>query len=395
MKILMLTHALYRTGTWYRVFNLASVLVRRGHTVSIVKLGLQRMAPRETIEDGVSVLEIPRLWGSSWFHQGTRMPHDIAGRFGWHLLKDFDVVHGFTHHLNSLLPTLLVRWATPKTIVLGDRDDLWAEGGLLGAPRKSVWLERLDHGFHRWTEYNMARWLGTMTVVSDDLLQRVLETGVDPRRVRKIINGCPINRIAPGDRDGARAKLGLPRDRQIALFVGVGQYDVDMILDALMHLRGQRRPEQMPLTVLVGPHEDSMKKWAADRGLSDDVVTTGFLSDAAVLPYLQAADIGLLPFADKPLNRARFPIKIGDYLAAGLPVLTNDVGEMGRIVREEDVGEVTASDPLRYAEGLRCMLDDGDRLAAWRLRARAAAEQMSWEAVGGELERFYLELIPA
>jgi glycosyltransferase involved in cell wall biosynthesis len=311
------------------------------------------------------------------------------------VLKDFDVVHGFTHHLNSLLPTLAARWAKRKTIVVGDRDDLWADGGLLGASHRSTWLERLDYRFHGWTEYNMARWLGAITVVSDDLFQRVLDTGIDPRRVRKIINGCPVDRIAPGDRDAVRAELGLPRHGRIALFVGVGQYDVDMILDALMHLKGQSSAEQMPLTVLVGPHQDSMKKWAADRGLSDHVVTTGFLSDAAVLPYLQAADIGLLPFADKPLNRARFPIKIGDYLAAGLPVLTNDVGEMGRIVRAEGVGEVTGSDPVLYAEGLRRMLDNTDRLAAWRPRARAAAERMSWQAVGRQLEQFYLELISA
>ena len=388
----MFTSVVDRVGTWYRAFNLASSLVRSGHEVTVVKGGVQRIRLREQVEAGVSVVELPRLWGSSVFHRATRMPHDIAGRVALQLSRDFDVVHGFTHLLNSLLPAWIGRWIKPKAIVIGDRDDLWTNGGLMGEASQKRWLDRVDHRFNHWTELNMGRWLGTMTVVSDDLRSRLLETGLDPQRVRKIINGCAIDRIRPGDRDSARAALGLPREKSVLLFVGVGQYDVDLILDALRLLKAERETTSMPLTVLVGPHEDSMRSWAAARGLSEDIVTTGFLSDAAVLPYLQAADIGLLPFADKPLNRARFPIKIGDYLAAGLPILTNDVGEMGRIVRKEDVGEATLSDARSFAAGLRRMLDAHDRRESWRRRAREAAERMSWGAVGRELEQFYLEM---
>jgi glycosyltransferase involved in cell wall biosynthesis len=392
VKILMFTHALYRIGTWYRVFNLASVLVRRGHSVCIAKMGTQRLVPHESTEDGVAILELPRFWGSSLFYQGTRTPGDIAGRIAVQALRRYDVVHAFTHHLNSLLPALIGRHLRRSAVVLGDRDDLWADGGLLGRPDAGGAVAKASYRFHAWTEQNMARWLGATTVVSEDLLERVLKTGVDPRRVRKVINGCPTERIHPGDRVVARTALGLPQDRQILLFIGVGQYDVDLILDSLRHLRQTQPGSPPPLTLLVGPHEDSMRRWAEERGVSNDVIATGFKKDHELPAYLHAADIGLLPFADKPLNRARFPIKIGDYLAAGLPILTNRVGEMGRIVSEEDVGEATAPDIASYAAGLSRMLSDQGRLEVWRGRARAAAERMSWEAVGRELEGFYIEL---
>ncbi len=169
MDILMFTHVMNRIGTWYRVFNLAAGLVRRGHSVRIAKVGLQRLVPEEKIEDGVSILELPRLWGSSLFHQSTRMPLDITARFAMQLFHRYDVVHAFSHHLNALLPALLGSRSGRGATVLGDRDDLWSEGGLLGAPERPGLLARADYRFHRWTEYNMARWLGTMTVVSDDL----------------------------------------------------------------------------------------------------------------------------------------------------------------------------------------------------------------------------------
>jgi len=388
----MFTHAMKRIGTWYRVFNLAAGLVQRGHSVRIAKVGMTRLVPEEKIEDGVSILELPRMWGSSLFHEATRMPVDIAARFALQLSHRYDIVHAFTHHLNALLPALLGSWMGRGATVLGDRDDLWSEGGLLGAPEGRGLVGSADYRFHHWTEYNMARWLGTMTVVSDDLMRRVLETGVSPLRVRKLINGCPVDRIKPGDRAAARHQLGLPADREICLFVGVGIYDVDLVLDALAQLRKIRPQKQLPLTVIVGPPPDATRALADARGVAGDVLTPGFLKDAELPPYFHSADVGLLPFADKPLNWARFPIKLGDYLAAGLPVLTNDIGEMGRIVGEENAGEVTASNPEAYARGMARLLDDQIRLEGCRRRARAAAERMSWSAVSGQLEEYYLAL---
>jgi glycosyltransferase involved in cell wall biosynthesis len=388
----MLTSLIHRVGTWHRVFNFARALGRRGHSVCLVKGGTQRLLPVRSVEDGVTLWDFPRFWGSSLFHRGTRMPWDIAARAVFQAASRADVVHTFTHHLNSLLPTVVARWTNPGAITVGDRDDLWADGGLYGDGSDRSFWGTLDYRFHSWTERGMGRWLGATTVVSDDLMERARASGAPAARIRKVINGCPIDRIWPGDRRGARATLGLPADRSILLFIGVGQYDVDLIVDALRLLRRAHPESALPLTVLIGPNEEWMRGLARERGVDDAVLATGSLPEAQLIPYLHAADIGLLPFADRPLNRARFPIKIGDYLAAGLPVLTNDVGEMGRIVRAEQVGLATASSSDAYAAGLWQMLSDPGLLAEQRSRARPAAERMSWDAVGADLERFYFDL---
>jgi glycosyltransferase involved in cell wall biosynthesis len=307
-------------------------------------------------------------------------------------LAVYDVVHAFTHHLNSLLPAVLARWVRPGALTIGDRDDLWADGGLYGDGSQLSGLAGLDFRFHSWTERSMGRWFDAMTVVSDDLSRRVIASGIDPLRVRKVINGCPTDRITPGDQQAARAELGLPADRAIAVFVGVGQYDVDLVFGALLELRKAHPDLPRPLTVFIGPNDEWLRGLAAERGLADEILATGMLTDAQILPYLRAADLGLLPFADKPLNWARFPIKIGDYLAAGLPVLTNDVGEMGRIVRETQSGLATAPDAPSYAAGLATLLADRPGLARYRRAAIEAAQKLGWDAIGGELESFYLEL---
>jgi glycosyltransferase involved in cell wall biosynthesis len=394
MNVLMFTSVIDRVGTWYRAFNLATALTRRGHDVTLIKGGSQRFLPERKVEEGVLVWNLPRFWGSSLFHRGTRMPWDIVERASLFGLRQYDVTHAFTHHLNSMLPALAGRWLQRSTVVLGDRDDLWTDGGLYGdGTERSSLSGKLDYRFHSWTERGMGRWFHGMTVASRDLLQRVYAEGADPTRVHQVINGCPVDRIHPGDRRMARKTLGLPANRPILLFIGVGQYDVDLILGALGHLKRRLQPFAQPLTYLVGPNKEHLQRLVAEVGLSKDVIATGFLSDDAIVPYLQAADVGLLPFADKPLNRARYPIKIGDYLAAGLPILTNLVGEMGRIVQTEKVGLATGASPEAYAAGLVEMLSNPEMLVGFRSRARAAAERMSWDIVGRDLEQFYFDLI--
>jgi glycosyltransferase involved in cell wall biosynthesis len=392
----MLTAVTGRYGTWFRAINFAEGLVRRGHEVTLIRVASdRRMIPRRSTENGVSLLEMPRLWGSAGlFHRGTRIPADIVARVLMQVATPYDVVHAFTHYLNALLPAVLGRWIRKSTIVVGDRDDLWAgDGGLLGDGRSSGQLRHLDHRFNGWTERNMGRWLGAMTVVSDDLRDRELAQGMDPRRMKKIINGCPVDQIMPGDKARARTTLNLPADRRIALFVGVGQYDVDLIFKSLSCFRSAHANIPTPLVVLVGPHGKDLLAMAQARGVGDFVrVSDDMVSAPELLVYLQAADVGLLPFADKPFNRARWPIKLGDYLSAGLPVLTNAVGEMGRVVAEEQVGEVTSPDPEAYADGLARLIADEPRLRMLGQRAREAARRLSWDVVAGDLERFYSEL---
>jgi glycosyltransferase involved in cell wall biosynthesis len=387
-----MTAAMFPIGTWYRAHHIATALGRRGHSVTFVMGSRERLRLQREEADGVVTWRIPQLWGASRLHNGTRMPWDLAARIGFEVAGRYDVIHAFTHHFNCLFPALVARWARVPSLVIGDRDDLWSDGGLYGDGSSGPLLQRLDYRFHSWTERNMGPWLGTMTVVSEALRERVVAEGVSPERVRKIINGCPTRLIAPGDRADARKNLGLPLDRRIVLFVGVGQYDVDLILDSLRLLRPKLTGQAFPLTFLIGPHAERLRQMAAERGLSDVVTATGELSGPSLVPYLQAADIGLLPFADKPLNWARFPIKIGDYLAAGLPILTNDVGEMGRIVRESGSGEVTAPNPTSYASGMERMLSDPTQLSTYATRATAAAEHLSWDAIGRELEQFYSDM---
>jgi glycosyltransferase involved in cell wall biosynthesis len=90
---------------------------------------------------------------------------------------------------------------------------------------------------------------------------------------------------------------------------------------------------------------------------------------------LGAADVGLHVLADVPLFRYGVsPNKVNDYMAAGLPVLTNTPGEVTRLVDEAKAG--LGVEPHELAAGVRRMRELGtDELSRWGASGKRFIEE--------------------
>jgi len=88
---------------------------------------------------------------------------------------------------------------------------------------------------------------------------------------------------------------------------------------------------------------------------------------------LRGADAGLIPYARNELTDAIFPMKVYEYLAAGLPVVAT---ELPSIAGVEEVA--TAQDATRIAAALDAELADDD--PACRAERSHVAQAHSWDA---------------
>lgn len=101
---------------------------------------------------------------------------------------------------------------------------------------------------------------------------------------------------------------------------------------------------------------------------------------ASDLPQvLRGADVGLIPYAINDLTRSVFPMKVYEYLAAGLPVLATPLPALDGVEAIETVG--SAGELVRVAERELGV----DSPEARRERSAAAASH-SWEARIEEIE---------
>lgn len=71
--------------------------------------------------------------------------------------------------------------------------------------------------------------------------------------------------------------------------------------------------------------------------LQDRINLLGYVNREDIPRYLCSAKIVVLPRPDSLQARGGFPTKLGEYLAAGIPVITTRVGEIPRYLLEDEV----------------------------------------------------------
>jgi glycosyltransferase involved in cell wall biosynthesis len=126
---------------------------------------------------------------------------------------------------------------------------------------------------------------------------------------------------------------------------------------------------------------------------------TGAVAYERVPELLAGAAVGVAPFNTAPhpaLRAAGFfwsPLKVYEYMAAGLPVVTADIYPLNQVIRDGQEGALFAEgDVPGLASAIERVLADPAACELGR-RARArVAEHYSWARHCAELERVMLEL---
>ena len=157
-----------------------------------------------------------------------------------------------------------------------------------------------------------------------------------------------------------------------------------LLLDAAESVTGDLPEVEF---VLVGDGAD--KPHLIDEAERRHLTNVRFLDPipkADMPELLSAADVGLHVLADVPLFRYGVsPNKLFDYMAAGLPVVTNCPGEVEGIVNTAGAGVAVKPDDLEDAVRTVAAASS-DQLTIWGHAGRSFIQQhRSREVVAGQL----------
>lgn len=210
-------------------------------------------------------------------------------------------------------------------------------------------------------------------VVAPARLLAARAAGLGARRVLHLPNGCDPE---PFDRPGLPEPADLaPWPRPRAIYAG----SIDWWFDAELVRAVARRLPRWSF-ILIGPVRG--RAGAALAGLPN-VVLLGGRPYESLPSYFAHADAGIVPFVPGPMTHAIHPIKVYEYLAAGLPVVATpmrETAEMGAPIR-------LAEAPAGFAEALAGGLaDDGVARGARRAFARANTWDARFEALSRALD---------
>ncbi|MGH8905621.1 MAG: glycosyltransferase [Egibacteraceae bacterium] len=155
----------------------------------------------------------------------------------------------------------------------------------------------------------------------------------------------------------------IPRPR-IGFFGGLDDYRVDL---GLLEKVAQAFPDAQ--LVLIGDAVCSMQRLAA----LPNVHWLGYRPYEEIPRYGSGFDVALLPCLDNEFIRCSNPIKLKEYLALGLPVVSTDFPEVRRYAQWIGI----ASDHQEFVALIHAALADGAQ--AQRSARRAAVADASWE----------------
>jgi len=224
-------------------------------------------------------------------------------------------------------------------------------------------------------ERNPLRSADVVACGSDAVADQVRRIGVDDRRIVITPTGADLElfRSLP-DRDTARRRLGL-NDRFVVGWVGSFRrfHALGHAVDALAGLDGATL-----LLVGDGPERASVEHLARTRGVT--LQCTGTVGHDDVPGYLAAMDVALvLASSDQPFHYS--PLKLAEYLAAGLAVVAPRAGALPTQLHDGvDAMLVTPGDPHELANVLRLLRDDvALRQRLGNAAKSAAGERWSWD----------------
>lgn len=169
----------------------------------------------------------------------------------------------------------------------------------------------------------------------------------------------------------------------------------------LTYVRGTK---EMVQAIALLPEELEAKLWLAGRfsdpGLEEACRTVpgwpqveflGWQSRSQVAALLTGARVGLVLVHPVPHYQANYPVKLFEYMAAGLPVVASDLPNCRQIVEEAGCGLVVDPlDPKEIADAVRWLLENPDRAEEMGRRGRSAVEdRYNWRREGQTLVRYY------
>lgn len=319
-------------------------LAQRGHRIALLTFETMPLSVQEKREWRRKLKTQGIAWQSLRYHNRPSLPatfYDIACGIGIGLKMmrkhKTQIIHARGHHA-GVMGAILKRLTRCKLILdfrgfmAEERVDtgLWAPDSALfrGTKRAEAAIMRRADGLVCVTKYLQSALLKNAGLTLADLATRVIPCCADLTRIE----------AQRPRRDAVRAELKL-QDKTVMIYVGkLNEWYLPREM-AEFFVAARHIVPQLHFLVLT-QSEGALIGQEFERlpiAPADYTITRAKPEDVGA--FLQASDFALSLIAPWPSKRGSSPVKIGEYLAAGLPVVSNTgIGDADELLTENGAG---------------------------------------------------------
>ncbi len=389
----LLTQSLQCPSGLGRYWPLARELAKRGYHVEVVALhpNYSSLSPsrRHFRREGVYVhyvwqMHVKKtqyeksyypLWALSW--------HIVQAtiRLTWWAAKSkADLFYvGKPHPMNGV--AALTQRLIGKTVYV-DYDDYESEMNTANTFQKGI-LRFFEKHLPR-----IATIITTHTHYMAELLVR--EWGASPKQVCLIPNGIEDSRFATVDIrevERLRKQLGL-EGKQVVLYIGAldfHSHPLDLLLQAF-RLVIQHIPAAFLLIVGRGKDFQRTHTLLSAYKLTSNAALLGYIAPERIPLYYHLGQVSVDPVNPDPIASARFPLKVVESFACGIPVITGEIGEREHLIKHYQAGVLVPPGNVEaLAEAISNLLQDKEKREYLSEQALRAAQDFRWSKLSERL----------
>jgi glycosyltransferase involved in cell wall biosynthesis len=356
------------SATW---LDTSKELCQSGWQVTLIEVGT---AAQKSFH-GVQILRFPRpeiyLLRQFIFH--AQVLAFILQR-----LDTFDVILFHSMSAPWLLPLRIVRRLKNRqrpALVMDTRTLEMAHEG------KQSWRDRRRRSYHFFIEKRANFWLEGRLAIT----QRMAEAlgipqeklwGVWPSGVDQDLFS-PFQAVREWPQPGEAIRL---------VYIGVLNYERNLML--LSRAVEKANAEGMRFSLsLVGEGTERADLEIFANQTSGRICIFAPVQHSLVPEVLARAHIGVLPFPDKEKFRVSSPIKLFEYMAAGLPILATRIVCHTDVIGDQDFAFwAEQSDETSLLSALRLIWNNSDRLREMGCRSAKAAQAWTWRESAKKLK---------
>jgi glycosyltransferase involved in cell wall biosynthesis len=316
-------------------------LAEAGYAVYLLTFETISLGPEGKERRRAELLSERIVWTSLNYHKSPSLPatlYDIVIGAAYiaslTLREGVQVLHARSHV--PLVMSLLARPAAKARIVFDLRGlmaEEYVEGGVW---REGSAIVRLV----KWCERVGLRLADQVVVLTDRLRESLLSERLVPAERLEVIPCCTDLSLYPCAREWVDPPT-TPGSRLQLVYAGsiVGLYQLDEMARFFIALQ-QMAPESFFRILTSGDAQTATRK-LKDIGIPAAAFSVGSAPAPEVPALLSRSHVGISFRKSTASQIAASPTKIAEYLAAGLPVVSNaGIGDMDRILTEDRVGVV-------------------------------------------------------
>lgn len=233
----------------------------------------------------------------------------------------------------------------------------------------------------RWIEAAATRWADQVIVVSEQCRRMVLERGVPEAKLAVVVN---MTTAVAGEAE-ARQPNGERADRPFIVThtTLLERYGVQVAIQALAHLAATR-PELRLRVIGEGEQRPELQRLAAELGLAERVVFTGFLPWSETMAQVRQAAVGIVAVTGVGYGELLLPTKLLEYARFGVPAVCSRLPVIEHYFPDDSLAYFPPGDPKELAAQVDRLLRAPDVAARQSRRAQEVARALAWDVVRGE-----------